>query len=400
MIIKNKNFAVLWSAQSISKIGNEFHSIALMWYIMQITGSSIQMGTSLIFSELPILVLGTFAGTIADRFDRKKIVIISDILSGLLVGIMFILSLEKVKNVFYLYVISLLISSVSAFFNPCYSALIPAIVKKDDLPYANSLSQFSSGISSIAGPCAAGILICFIGIPGLFLINSISFIAAAILESFMNVPKINKNNISSINFKEDIKEGFLFSIKNKTLLLYIIIGGTIINFFAAPLSLFIPIFSKGLSKNQSTSYGFLISSLAIGSTLISILYTFIKIKKRNYYKAITLGLFLEGIFMCLFSQTKNIIFSSVSLILLGGAFGICNISLGTVFQKLIPNEIMGRVSSLSNMLCSISVPLGYFIGGVLAAKYKVSNIMLIYGIFIIISALPTIKVIPKKDIIL
>lgn len=104
--------------------------------------------------------------------------------------------------------------------------------------------------------------------------------------------------------------------------------------------------------------------------------------------------------MCLFSQTRNMIFSSVSLILLGGAFGICNISLGTVFQKLIPNKIMGRVSSLSSMLCSISVPLGYFIGGVLAAKYKVSNIMLIYGIFIIISALPTIKVIPKKDIAL
>lgn len=76
-----------------------------------------------------------------------------------------------------------------------------------------------------------------------------SFISAAILESFMNVPKINKSSISSINFREDIKEGFL---------LYIIVGGAIINFFAAPLSLFIPIFSKGLSKNQS-NHSWLIS---------------------------------------------------------------------------------------------------------------------------------------------
>lgn len=390
MIIKNKNFTILWIAQFISKIGNEFHSIALMWYVMQITGSTLQMGTSLIFSELPMIILGTFAGVIADRYDRKKIVVICDILSGLLVAVIFILTLGKTKSVIYLYIVSALISSVSAFFGPCYSALIPVLVEEEDLPSANSASQLSSGISSILGPAAAGILIYFIGMPGLFLFNSISFIFAGIFESFMKVSAAKKENITVSNFKEDFKEGFLYSIKNKVLLNYIIVGGAIINFFAAPLSIFIPVFSKNILKNQSASYGFLLSCLALGGIAASIFYA-AKGKKLNPFRMTTVGLSLEGIFMCSFAFSNGLISSSISLILLGGAFGICNISLSTAFQKLIPNSMMGRVSSLSNMLCLISVPLGYFFGGLFADKYKVTSILLIYGICILASALATLK---------
>lgn len=390
MIFKNKNFMIIWIAQFISKIGNEFHSIALMWYIMQLTGSTIQMGTSLIFSELPMIILGAFAGVIADRYDRKKIIIICDFLSGLLVAAIFILTLKKTRNVAYLYGISFLISSVSAFFSPCYSALIPAVVKEEDLPSANSASQFSSGISSILGPAAAGILIYFIGIPGLFLVNSISFILACILESFIIVPKSQKGNLTIKNFREDVKEGFLFSIKNKVLLNYIIVGGAVINFFAAPLSIFIPVFSKNILNGQSGSYGFLLSSLAVGGTAASVICA-LKGKKFNPFRMITLSLCFEGIFMCVFALSKNLIFSLISLFLLGSSFGFCSIYLSTVFQKLIPNKMMGRVSSLGNILCCISVPLGYFFGGIFADKYKVTNVILVYGILVFASALSTIR---------
>lgn len=402
-IFKNKNFILLWFGQLISIFGNNIHAIAVMWYVKEVTGSAAQMGVSLIFSQLPFILLSPIAGTVADRWDRKKIIIFTDLINGILVGIIALLIYTHNMQIEILYIISALMSSVKAFFSPAIAASVPSIVHKDNLIKANSMTQFTRNIASIFGPILAGVLIAVLGIPFMFFIDSISYILSSLSESFIHIPKIKTSNFNNLdseaknNFIEDIKAGFHYTVQNKELLHFIIVGGVIINFFTAPLSMFIPLFSENILNMGSKAYGTLMSSLAVGSLTMTFLVPLLS-KKVGHYTLTFIGLTCEGIFMILFSMSNSFYSSIISLLLLGAAFGMCNVSLGTVFQTLISNELMGRVSSIMGILCSITIPLGCFLAGMVLEKVNISTILLFSGIVVAVAGFSTIKIALNKNL--
>lgn len=401
-ILKNKNFMLLWFGQLISLFGNNIHSLAVMWYVKEVTGSTAQMGMSLIFSQLPFILVSPIAGTVADRCDRKKIIVFTDLINGILVGIIALLIYSHNMEIEILYIISAIMSLIKAFFSPAIAASVPSIVHKDNLIKANSMTQFTRNIAAIFGPILAGVLIAAFGIPFMFLLDSISYILSSVSESFIHIPKVKSYKLKSSDSKnknrtiEDIKAGFHYTFQNKELLHFIIVGGVIINFFTAPLSMFIPLFSDNILNMGSKAYGILMSSLAIGSLIMTFLVPLLS-EKFGHYTLTFIGLTCEGIFMILFSMCSNFYSSIISLLLLGASFGMCNVSLGTVFQTLISNELMGRVSSIMGILCSITIPLGCFLAGVALEMINISIILLFSGIVVTIAGFSTIKIALYKD---
>lgn len=397
LIKNNKNFALIWLGNLVSTLGNNFHSIAVMWYVYKITGSPLQMGASLIFTELPYIVLGIFSGAIADRFDKRKIMIISDIVNGVLVGLIAVLIFNDGLNIKILYALSVCIASSRAFFMPAVSSLIPMFVSTDDIIEANSLNQISTKTCSIIAPALAGFLITVIGIPGLFILDSISYMLSGISECFISI----KNNVSvqkeekTNKFFDDVKEGFVYSWSNKVLLHYIIVGGLIINFFTAPLSIYIPLYSGNVLNMGSKGYGMLMSALSVGS-LLAAAFTPRLAKKIGFFKFTTIGLMAEGFFILLFGISHIFVVTLIIFILMGISFGICNVCLSTVIQTIVPQEFLGRVSSIFIVLCSATVPLGYFIGGLAVEKVSLFKILVFSGICIMVAGLSTIKYRNKK----
>lgn len=399
-LINNKDFLFLWLGHSISIFGDSVYSIAVMWYVMLVTGSTVQMGISLIFSQVPIVLLSPIAGVIADRFNRKKILIICDIISGILIGVVFILSLSGLLKIWIIYAISFLIASIGAFFSPSINAVIPSIVKKEDLPVANSMNQLTRFSCGIVGPALAGILIAVTGVKILFIINSVSFIISSIFEIFINVPPVSKdkektNNNLIKSFIEDLKEGFIYCVNTKVIFFFMIVAGIIVNFLTAPLDIYIPIYSSKILKSNSSAYGLLIAIIAVGGIASSLISPIITKKIKHYY-LLTIGVAGEGIFMISFALSKNLITAAISLLLLGCSFGITNSSLSIIMQTLIPNEIMGRVSSVFGMIAGATVPLGYFIGGIISKMYVVTSIVLASGIIVTIAGISTIKITNKE----
>ncbi|WDV44714.1 MFS transporter [Clostridiaceae bacterium M8S5] len=391
LLKRNKNFRLLWLGRIVSSLGSNFHSIAVMWYVLQTTGSTVQMGISLIITQLPYIILGLISGTIADRYDKKKIIVISDVVNGLLVGVISVLLYTDSLTITRLYSISFVMSCSGAFFGPSVTSLTPIIVKKDDLIEANSLMSVGVKVCSIVGPALAGILFSIVGFTGMFLIDSISYILSGISEIFIKVEKIriNKNDVKKKNFFDDMKIGYQYMFKNKLVLKYTIVGGLIINLFSAPLSIYIPVFSDRVLNNQA-GYGILLTSLSIGSVLAAMLASTIT-KRVDYFKATAIGFVGEGIFMLLFGISPNMISTIIVFILLGASFGLCGVCLSTVYQRIVPSDYLGRVSSVSMLLCSITTPIGYFAGG-LAVKYLSLKIILITsGIIVTISGLTTIR---------
>lgn len=389
-LLKNRNFVILWLGQLVSLLGSRFHEIASMWYIYQVTGSPLKMGITLVFSTLPAVILSPFAGAAADRYDRKKIIVLSDFANGGIVGVITILIYTGSMEIWMLYLLAGLRSVASTFFGPAVMAITPSILEKEQLLKANSMNQLSRDFTGILGYAVGGTLIAVLGIPGLFLFDSISFILSAISEMFITVPVIKNGAVKKADMKNEIMESISFVLKKKELLHFVIVGGLIINFFLAPLEIYITLFAGQRLNLGSEGYGILLAAITAGSLIMTIFISAIG-KRFSFYTLTFLGLTLEGVFMMLLSSSFTFHTSLAVLALMGASICVCNVSLHTVFQNLIPNEMMGRVGGILNTICQATIPLGYFTGGLAAERYDLTAVIVVSGLTVGLAGLSTIK---------
>lgn len=187
-LFRNRSFMALWLGQTISFIGDYFYWLAIPIMVERMTGSALLVGLSVISSALPMLVLGPVAGVFVDRWDRKKTMIVSDLLRALLV--LLCLTVRTPDQVWIYYVVGFLMSCVSRFFFPSQNAVLPLIVRdKNDLLAANGLMQIVQTMGLLVGPALAGFSIGIWGEQVAFLADSGTFVLSALAISAMTVPR-------------------------------------------------------------------------------------------------------------------------------------------------------------------------------------------------------------------
>ena len=148
----NKNFAFLWLGKIVSQLGDKFYAIALAWWILQKTNSPSIMGFFLLISVLPGILLGFLTGALTDRWQRKTMLVVTDIIRGCLVLDIAYLSMANTLEIWHVFLIGFCLSLATAFFEPAVQAIIPEIVEKENLTKANGMSQMVGGICTVAGP--------------------------------------------------------------------------------------------------------------------------------------------------------------------------------------------------------------------------------------------------------
>jgi DHA3 family macrolide efflux protein-like MFS transporter len=348
------------------------------------TGSSIALGLSVLCFTVPSVLIAPLAGVFADRLDKKKIIINTDILNGIIMLIFSYFIFLDSYPIYTPYIFMILSSIITAVFNPAISSSIPVIVEEKDLKDANTLNQITSQITNILGPVLAGILIAFINIGLLFFINGLSFLICAIIESFIVIPKIIIET-STQGIASQFKEGLIYVAKNRSLLYLVMAGGVIINFFLAPLSIYETILSTKILNVGSTGFGMMNSAISVGA-LIGALLIMLNVF-NDKYKMTVLGLCLEGTAVALLGLVPNyyVVLSAESILGLGIA--MASVGISTLYQTLIPKDKMGRVMALASTLCSVSVPLGTLLGSIIIAYIPLNIILLISGIFILVTGL-------------
>ena len=186
-LFRNRSFVALWLGQTVSFIGDYFYWLAIPIMVERLTGSSLLVGLSVISSALPMLVLGPVAGVFVDRWDRKRTMVVSDILRALLV--LLCLFVRTPDQVWIYYVVGFLMSSVSRFFFPAQNATLPLIIPdRDDLLAANGLMQIVQTLGLLIGPAIAGLSIALWGEQAAFLVDSATFLISAAAIMIMTVP--------------------------------------------------------------------------------------------------------------------------------------------------------------------------------------------------------------------
>lgn len=217
-----KNICLYVIGKTISIFGSSIYSFALGLYVLQITGSALNFAITLILGTIPMIVMNPFAGVIADKVDKKKLVVCMDLLSGSLLIAVYILSNNYGLNLFIIYATTFLMSVFTTFFGIGLEAAKPNIVSKERLMSINSISKIIDSVSLILGPMLGGIVFAVLDIKTFIIINGISFILSGISILFIHF-KLFEYSINGgcskreINFIKDIKEGFSYLIEKESL---------------------------------------------------------------------------------------------------------------------------------------------------------------------------------------
>ena len=188
----NKNFFLLWQGQLVSCLGDAFYSMALGFWVLDKTGSSSIMGILMAAISLPRIIIGPFAGVIVDRFDRKKMIILGDLIRG--IGILFVgyAAYKNILEVWMVILIGVICGICSAFFNPAISSVIPDLVSNDNIVKANSAQQMAVSTTSLVGSLSGGFIYSILGASVMFIFNGISYIISTVTEMFISIPKVEQ----------------------------------------------------------------------------------------------------------------------------------------------------------------------------------------------------------------
>lgn len=396
-LFANRNYMLLWAGLSVSRFGYRFFNLAVLWFVMQGTGSALSLGMTVLCFTVPTIIIEPLAGVAADRFDRKKIMVFSDIFTGSTMLVIAVLMINGSLSLPLLYVLLVCSAASMALFNPSANSSIPLLVEEEHLTKANSLNQLSTQGSNILGPALSGILIGFVGNIGfLLIISGAAFVISAITESWIKVPRMNNHKKDGKqSFVYEMLDGFQYVKKDRALLFLVIVGGIIINFFLAPLTIFFTYMSDYIFDVGASGLGFINSVLATGAMFGSLMIMFNVFK--NKYRMAVAGLLLEGIALLIMGIALSYYATVAAAGLLG--LGVCfaSVGLNTMYQTMIPKEMMGRVLSLVSMMLGASVPLGQLFGSLIIEHYSMTAILMIFGAIVSLSSLSLIRIVRVEN---
>ena len=401
-IYKNKDFLLLFFGGFVSRVGNAVHFIGLTWFVLELTGSGSATGIIMFFSTLPGVLIGPLGGVIVDRINRKLLIVGMDVIRGLIVIWLSWYIYTGAAGYFHLALTTVLLAICGTLFNPAISATIPNLVKNKYLQKANSMEHFSANFTQVIGAAVGGILVSFLGISGIFLINGITFLVSGFSEMFINIPSVkregkNGNNNDS-NFIKELKFGAIYLYNNKPIFSLFTIS-IFLNFIASgSMMVGLPYIFKEILSVSGKLYGIAQSIFPGGAFLGAILLNFIP-EIKNYYRVFVTTIGFEGLlffiigipFLPIFINNYSILiiyYYIISILFIGGMVNtLINVPLKVLLQRMIPDNLRGRVFGLLSSFSQGLVPISMALTGFLFDLVPVYYIFMISGIMIIFMAL-------------
>ena len=379
-LLKEKNFSLLIFGKLVSLLGSNMQQFALSLYVLALTGSATIFASILSISILPRLLFSPIAGVFGDWFDRKKTIVILDLVNAAIIGsFALIYIINDGISIPMIYVLVILLEITEIFFHSAMSAVIPSMVDKEDLLEANSINSLVMNLGNILAPIIAAFLYGSFGMKVILIVNSFSFLFSAISEMFINIPKNHKSpeRINLGSFKRDLLEGIKI-IKSNKLISTMISLGTMINFSVAPLfSIGLIYIVKEVLKANDLQFGIfqmvLSASMLAAPILCGGIMKKLKVGRLSYLSFTTISILIfimalipSSTFINAFrTNMVPIIGLMIISFLVGMAATVVNIGLGTLFSQVVPLDLMGRTSTVFNLAVTVFIPIGQMIFGVL-----------------------------------
>jgi MFS family permease len=353
-LLRNARFLRLWIGQGTSFVGDAVSMIALVVLVVEITGSASAVGGALVARLLPTIA-SPLAGVLADRFDRRIVLVGSDLARAVLV-----LGLVFARDLATIYVLVFLMGLARTVFNPTVRAAFPSVVGGGDLTRANALISGTFSVSETAGPALGGLLVATVGTDAAFVLDAVTYLISATLLSLTPLARPQRDE-DRAGFGEDLKAGFTY-LAGARVPLSIVLGAflTVLTInITLPAEVFL---ARETFEAGNAGYGLLVGlwggGMVLGSALMAALGD--RVRLLPFY---FVGVFVSALALVGVGISPTFVFALGALVVAGVANGTENVTTDTILQKRVPDAFLGRVFSVSFLGFSVGEAFAYAAGG-------------------------------------
>jgi MFS family permease len=383
--LRHRNFRLFFAGQGISLIGTWMQQIAMIWLVYRLTNSAFLLGIVGFASQMPTFILSPFAGVLADRMNRHRIIIITQTLAMIQASALAFLTLTETISVAHIIPLSILLGFINAFDIPVRQSFIHEMIEnKEDLGNAIALNSSMFNSARLIGPSIAGLVIAAIGEGLCFLLNAISFVAVIIALLAMRLPprtEVKKKQAVMQGFKEGFAYAFRFApIK------YILLLLALVSVMGMPYAVLMPIFAKDILHGGPHTLGFLMGAAGVGALTGSV-YLASRKSVLGLGKLIPIAASLFGCGLIAFSFSHIEWLSMSLLFVIGFGMMVQMASSNTILQTITDDDKRGRIMSLYTMAFMGMAPFGSLLAGTLASKIGAPHTLFFSGAACILGAI-------------
>jgi MFS family permease len=374
---------VLWFGALASTIGTWMQKVAQSWLVFDLTHSSFYLGLDDFLGQLPILLFTLVGGVIADRHDRKRLLIGSQFVQMATAFALAALVFQGRVNVFHILALSFSAGLAQAFGGPAYQALIPSLVNKKDLPNAIALNSTQFNLARIFGPLAAGVTMATLGATGCFTLNGISFLI--VIVALMSLAVTHTPPVDRKPLLDELKGGITY-VRSEPTIIALTVLASMTTFLGLPLLTFLPIFAREIFHGDIGRYSWMMACSGMGAVAGALIIAWLG-RFRHMGRALLLVQLVFGLLIAAFAMSPNYWLSNLLLFLSGGALLMVFSMTASLVQLIVPDHLRGRVMSIYMVAFRGGMPLGSLAAGFAATYIPMPTVLVVNGILVSLVAI-------------
>jgi MFS family permease len=399
---RHRNYRLFFGGQLISLTGTWMQSVAESWLVFRLTGSSALLGVSSFASLAPVFLFATVGGTIADRTNRHRIIVITQTASMILPLILATLTFTHTVRVWHVLVLASCLGVVNAFDIPARQAFLVEMVGREDLMNAIALNSSMVNGARVVGPAVAGLLVAAVGEAWCFLLNGLSYIAVIAGLLMMHVPPRPRAASRGSAWRDTIA-GFRFVAHTAPVRALLLLLG-VISFAGMPYSVLMPVFAESILHGGARGLGLLMGASGLGALGGALAL----VRRSGVYglgRWVAVASASFGVALAAFSLSRVFWLSALLLIPVGASMMVEMASSNTLIQAMVPNELRGRVMAVYSMMFMGMAPFGALSAGWLAERFGAPRTVAFGGIVCVAAAgvfslrLPALRTVGRQLIV-
>jgi MFS family permease len=380
---------MLWIADSISILGTQIQNVAITWQVFELTGDPLKLGLLGLFRFVPVVFFGLYGGVIADRRDRRAILVVTHILLMATTAVLMLGTALDAVSMTLIYGVTFVASAVNAFAGPARQALIPALVPHNEIAGAATVLNLAMQTAQIGGPALGGIIIGTMGLTTAYAVDAVSFVAVIIAALLITVRE--RIVVETTNGLTAVVDGLRF-LWTTPILLSVMALDFIATFFAASTTL-MPIFAEEILQLGPDGLGLLLSAPAVGAVLGSLLISVAPIPQRPGL-GIVLAILAYGLCIFGFGVSTTVWISLLFLAGSGAADAISMAMRHSIRNLVTPAAYRGRIAAAHTTFARGGPQLGEVRSGVMASMFGAQAAVAIGGLATIVGCLVMVRLVP------
>jgi len=387
-----RDFRVQWIGACTSSIGTWMQIVAQNWLIVSLTNASpFFLGLDAFLQQLPIILFSLIGGVFADRYDRRRTLIASQLVQMSTSGTLALLMYLHAVQIWHVLILSFITGCAQSFGGPAYQSLIPSLVDKKDLPNAVALNSIQFNVARVLGPMAFAATLALFNAIGYsepqamnacFLLNSLSFLV--VINTLMMLRVKHIPPATSGRMREELKSGLSYVKHHGSLASLIVLAATT-TFLGFALLTFLPIFAKQIFHEGAATFSHLMAFSGAGSIVGALIVAWLgKFHKMGWTALIVQAIY--GVLIIAFALSRILWISDILLFLTGAALMVVFSTITSLVQLIAPNEMRGRVMSIYMLAFRGGMPLGALVSGWLATFIGAPSVIALNGGLLVIVA--------------